>query len=84
MILRGDFVNQKYIAKYNELIKKHEILNKRYSELEKLEAELESNTTLSDEQRLKNLNKLADEYEKVANLMQEITKEAKELQDKMD
>lgn len=76
-------MEQQYIAKYNELTKKHELLNKRYAELEKLEAELESNTTLSDEKRLKNLTKLAEEYEKVANLMQEITKEAKDLQEKI-
>lgn len=77
-------MNQEYIKKYNELVKKHELLNKRYAELEKLEAELESNTTLSDEARLANLNKLADEYEKVASLMQQITNEAKELQEKLD
>lgn len=73
-----------YVKKYNELVKKHELLNKRYEELEKLEAQLESNTTLSDEKRLANLNKLAEEYEKVANLMKEITQEAQALEEKMN
>ena len=77
-------MDEKALQKYNELVKKHELLNERYAKLEQLEKELEENTTLSDEARLKNLNKLASEYEKIANLMQEITKEAQQLKDSLD
>ena len=74
-------MNEEQIKKYNELLKKHEILTKRYADLEKLEEKLNSDKTMSGEKRLENLNKLAQEYEKVANLMQEITKEAEQLKD---
>lgn len=76
-------MKQENLKKYNELLKKHEILNERFAKLEKLEEELEANTTMSDETRLNNLNKLAEEYEKIANLMKGITDEAKELEKKV-
>ena len=74
----------KYEAKYAELMKKHDMLTKRYAELEKLEDQLNANTTLSDEARLANLEKLAEEYEKVAKLMESITVEAKKLQEDIE
>ena len=74
----------KYEAKYAELMKKHDMLTKRYAELEKLEDQLNANTTLSDEARLANLEKLAEEYEKVAKLMESITAEAKKLQEDIE
>ena len=77
-------MNEKLIQKYNELVKKHELLNERYAKLESLEKELEENTSLSEDVRLKNLNKLADEYEKIATLMQEITEEAKKLNESIE
>ena len=74
----------KYEAKYAELMKKHDALTKRYAELEKLEEQLNANTELSDEKRLANLEKLAEEYEKVAKLMEGITVEAKKLQEDIE
>ena len=74
-------LRDKFVEKYNELLKKHEILSKRYKELETLEEKLEKNDKLSDEKRIENLEKLAQEYRKVADLMEEITKEAQELND---
>ena len=41
-------MDEKALQKYNELVKKHELLNERYAKLEQLEKELEENTTLSD------------------------------------
>ena len=68
-----------YVKKYNELLKKHELLNKKYRELESIEQEIEKNTTLDDKKRLQGLNRLAAEYEKISILMQEVAKEAEEL-----
>lgn len=77
-------VNEKYLKKYNELQKKREILAKRYSELEKLEADLMSNEKIGDETRLANLNKLAQEYEKVANLMKQVVEDLEKLNTEID
>ena len=52
--------------------------------IEKLEKQLEENDKLSDEKRIENLEKLAKEYKKVADLMEEITKQAKELNDSIE
>ena len=48
-------MNEEQIKKYNELLKKHEILTKRYADLEKLEEKLNSDKTMSGEKRLENL-----------------------------
>lgn len=77
-------VTEKYLKKYNELQKKREVLANRYAELEKLENELISNTKISDETRLANLNKLAQEYEKVANLMKGVVEELEKLNTEID
>ena len=76
--------NDKYLKKYNELQKKREVLAKRYAELEKLENELMNNTKITDETRLANLNKLAQEYEKVANLMKTVVEDLEKLNDEID
>ena len=77
-------MNQAEVKKYNELVKKHQVLNKRYADLEKLEKELHDNSSMSDELRLQNLTRLAEEYEKIATLMQEVAAEARELNEKLD
>ena len=77
-------VTEKYLKKYNELQKKREVLANRYAELEKLENELISNTKISDETRLAILNKLAQEYEKVANLMKGVVEELEKLNTEID
>lgn len=77
-------MKEAYQLKYNELLKKHELLNKRYDQLEKLEEELNQNTTMSDEKRIENLDKLAQEYEKISILMKEVADQAKELQEKIE
>ena len=77
-------VDEKYLKKYNELQKKREVLAKRYSELEKLEEELMNNEKISNETRLANLNKLAQEYEKVANLMKQVVEDLEKLNSEID
>lgn len=71
------------VKKYHELLKKHQILNERYTELEQLEKSLRSSGKMSEETRLQNLTRLAQEYEKIAKLMQEVAQEAKQLNDKL-
>ena len=72
-------MKEAYIKKYNELVKKNEILDKRYAQLEKMEKDLDEREDISEETKLQNLKKLAEEYEKIAKLMHEISVEAEEL-----
>ena len=76
-------MNEEQLKKYHELVKKHDILNKRYTELENLEKNLRDSQSMSDEIRLQNLTRLAQEYEKIAKLMQEVAQQAKELNEKL-
>lgn len=72
------------IKKYNQMVEKRRILLERFDALQEMENKLAADTTLSEEARIKNKQKLLEEYTKVANLLKELTKEAEELAAKLE
>ena len=64
------------IKQYNQMVEKRRILLERFETLQKMEDKLNTDKTISDEARIKNKEKLLEEYTKVANLLKELTSEA--------
>ncbi len=75
---------QEDIKKYNQMVEKRRILLERFETLQEMENKLNSDNSLSEEARIKNKQKLLEEYTKVANLLKELTAEAEELADKLE
>ena len=70
--------------KYNQMIEKRRILLERVETLQEMENKLNSDNSISEEARIKNKQKLLEEYTKVANLLKELTAEAEALADKLE
>ncbi|MBR3891621.1 MAG: hypothetical protein IKJ30_06105 [Bacilli bacterium] len=75
---------QEDIKKYNQMVEKRRILLERFETLQEMENKLNSDNSLSEEARIKNKQKLLEEYTKVANLLKELTAEAEALADKLE
>lgn len=75
---------QEDIKKYNQMVEKRRILLERFETLQEMENKLNSDNSISEEARIKNKQKLLEEYTKVANLLKELTAEAEALADKLE
>lgn len=75
---------QEDIKKYNQMVEKRRILLERFEALQEMENKLNADKTLSDDARIKNKQKLLEEYTKVANLLKELTSEAEALASKLE
>ena len=74
---------QEDIKKYNQMVEKRRILLERFNALQEIENKLNADNKLSEEARIKNKQKLLEEYTKVANLLKELTTEAETLAEKL-
>ena len=71
------------IKQYNQMVEKRRILLERFETLQKMEDKLNTDKTISDEARIKNKEKLLEEYTKVANLLKELTSEAEAMAERL-
>ena len=72
------------IKQYNQMVEKRRILLERFETLQKMEDKLNTDKTISDEARIKNKEKLLEEYTKVANLLKELTSEAEAMAERLN
>ena len=72
------------IKQYNQMVEKRRILLERFDKLQEIENQLNEDKTLSNEARIKNKQKLLEEYNKVATLLKELTTEAEALAAKLE
>ena len=71
------------IKQYNQMVEKRRILLERFETLQKMEDKLNTDKSISDEARIKNKEKLLEEYTKVANLLKELTNEAEAMAERL-
>ena len=71
------------IKQYNQMVEKRRILLERFETLQKMEDKLNTDKSISDEARIKNKEKLLEEYTKVANLLKELTSEAEAMAERL-
>lgn len=72
------------VKKYNQMVEKRRILLERFDKLQEMENKLNEDKTIAEETRIKNKQKLLEEYTKVANLLKELTKEAEEFANELE
>jgi hypothetical protein len=72
------------VKQYNQMVEKRRILLERFDKLQEIENQLNEDKTLSNEARIKNKQKLLEEYNKVATLLKELTTEAEALAAKLE
>jgi hypothetical protein len=72
------------IKQYNQMVEKRRILLERFDKLQEIENQLNEDKTLSNDARIKNKQKLLEEYNKVATLLKELTTEAEALAAKLE
>lgn len=71
------------IKQYNQMVEKRRILLERFETLQKMEDKLNTDKSISEEARIKNKEKLLEEYTKVANLLKELTNEAEAMAERL-
>jgi hypothetical protein len=72
------------VKQYNQMVEKRRILLERFDKLQEIENQLNEDKTLSNDARIKNKQKLLEEYNKVATLLKELTTEAEALAAKLE
>ena len=72
------------VKKYNQMVEKRRILLERFDKLQEMENKLNEDKTIAEETRIKNKQKLLEEYTKVANLLKELTKEAEDFANELE